>query len=73
MACQRSLNKETEDIVTKILMMSYALFIVVVVVLAIVLLLVLIIRNKQDRRDLEKTLNEDFGRPEKHRENEDID
>lgn len=45
--------------------------IVIIVVLAAALLLFFILRNKKDRLDLEKRLNEDFGRPEKHREDED--
>ena len=50
--------------------MSYTLTILVIIVLAGALILVLIMRNKKDRRDLERTLNEDFGVPEKHREDE---
>lgn len=48
-------------------------FTIALIAIAILaLLLFLILRNKKDRKELENTLNEDRGRPERHRENEDL-
>lgn len=52
--------------------MTNAFTIVTIAIAFIALLLFLIFRNKKDRKELERTLNEDLGRPETHRENEDL-